>query len=160
MDNLLKLLDESIMLELNMSELYVLFSGIFPEDRNFWWRLSLEEKNHAALLKSGKEYFVPNDKFPSELLDFNIENIMTVNAQIRKYIEMYAAVKPERSEAFSLAYAFENSASELHFQEGITGENVSSNLAIFQALNKDDKDHAERIEFYMKEKGIEKIDVK
>ncbi|MEA3487197.1 MAG: hypothetical protein U9R20_06020 [Thermodesulfobacteriota bacterium] len=62
------LIEESINLELNIADLYFLFHELFPEDADFWWRLVLEEKNHAALIRSGKKYFEPVNKFPRNLL--------------------------------------------------------------------------------------------
>ena len=46
-----KIIDESILLELNISELYKVFNQAFPEDAYFWWQLSEEEENHAALIR-------------------------------------------------------------------------------------------------------------
>jgi len=63
-DNLTKLLEEAILLELHVSKLYLLFSKLFPEDADFWWQICLEEKNHAALLKSGKTLFCHRNFFP------------------------------------------------------------------------------------------------
>ncbi|MEE8377166.1 MAG: hypothetical protein V3R45_02225 [Candidatus Aminicenantaceae bacterium] len=47
-----ELLETSIELELLVSDLYSLYNEIFPEDSDFWWDLSFEEKNHASLLES------------------------------------------------------------------------------------------------------------
>ena len=35
------LIDEAVNLEKNVSEVYGIFSNAFPEDQDFWWRLSL-----------------------------------------------------------------------------------------------------------------------
>ena len=50
-ESLPQLLEESIKLELNVSKLYGIFSSAFPEDADFWKKLSLEEENHAVLIK-------------------------------------------------------------------------------------------------------------
>jgi len=67
-DDLRRLIDEAIKLELNMAELYLSFHNRFSEDAGFWWKLTIEEKNHASLLKSGKQYFLDAGMFSSELV--------------------------------------------------------------------------------------------
>jgi len=52
-EKLNELLEASIELEQCMSELYFLYTNLYPEDREFWWKLANEEINHASLLKSG-----------------------------------------------------------------------------------------------------------
>jgi len=46
------LIEKAIQLELNVAELYIRFHKLFPSDASFWWKLAIEEKNHAALLKT------------------------------------------------------------------------------------------------------------
>ncbi len=36
--------------------------------RDFWWQLANEERNHAALLQSGKDEFVQQSLFPAQML--------------------------------------------------------------------------------------------
>ena len=38
------LIEESIKIESNVSELYGLFYQIFEEDKDFWWQLKIEER--------------------------------------------------------------------------------------------------------------------
>ena len=45
------IIDKSIQLELNVSELYKIFNQAFKEDANFWRTLSEEEENHANILR-------------------------------------------------------------------------------------------------------------
>jgi len=47
-----QLIREAIQLEFNVADLYLFFHRLFPEDAGFWWSLVIEEKNHAALLKT------------------------------------------------------------------------------------------------------------
>ena len=47
-----QLIQEAIQLELNIAKLYLLFHQLLPEDSTFWWKLVIEEENHAALLKT------------------------------------------------------------------------------------------------------------
>ena len=70
-------------------------------------------------------------------------------------LEKYINHPPSREIGFNLALKIEMSAAEIHFQNTMTKSTDSEVLKLFQRLNPDDKDHAERIRAYMKEKGIE-----
>jgi len=143
-------LDESIQLELNVSDLYQLFYAKFPEDSEFWWELSLEEVNHAALIRSINDLFLPEKILPQGVNEYQISVIHKVNQSIRERISHYKMNTPSRYEAFNYAYELEISAGEAHyemFMNDIPGSNVEK---IFQKLNGQDKNHAIRIAEYMK----------
>ena len=148
------LIDESINLELNVSDIYSLFHKLFPDDAEFWWKLLLEEKNHAALIQSGKEYFEPINKFPHNLLHHSLQNLKDTNSKLRALIKKFEKTPPSREKAFNIAFKIENSAGELHFQEFMDEETNSTTDNIFKELNKDDKDHAMRIRCYAEQHGI------
>jgi len=148
------LLDESIKLELNISNLYMIFYENLPDDANFWWKMVLEEKNHASLLRSGKEIFAPMDKFPEELLSSSLQELSEANKFIQSLIERYREVPPTREEAFNVALHLEQSAGEVHYQLFMEKIPDTQLMKTFQKLNNDDKDHAKRISSYMKTKGI------
>ena len=152
--DLTTLIDESINLELNVANLYLLFHELFQEDRSFWWKLIMEEEGHAALLRSGKELFLPRNKFPHDLIDDRLRLLVDTNSRVHSLIEECEINPPSREEAFNIAFSLENSAGELHFQRFMDGEPSSKMDAIFQELNKDDKNHAERISSYMNSHGI------
>ncbi|OQY11554.1 MAG: hypothetical protein B6I31_04700 [Desulfobacteraceae bacterium 4572_19] len=148
------LVDESINLELNVSDIYLLFYKFFPNDAEFWWKLALEEKNHAALIRGGKEYFEPVNKFPHNLLHHSLQNLKDTNSKLLSLIKNFENTPPSREEAFNIALEIENSACELHYQNFIDEEVNSTTDKIFKKLNKDDKDHAMRIRSYMEKHGI------
>ncbi|MBW2700559.1 MAG: rubrerythrin family protein [Deltaproteobacteria bacterium] len=148
------LVDESISLELNMASLYLVFHKLFPEDADFWWTLVLEEKNHAALIRSGKDSFMAVDKFPSDLISENLQELKDTNGRIALFLKRCEVDPPSREEAFGLALELERSAGELHFQEFMEKEAGSKIDEIFRQLNKDDKDHEQRIRSYMESNGI------
>jgi hypothetical protein len=149
------LIDESIKLELLVADLYLLFQKLFPRDADFWWKLVLEEKGHAALIRSGKEIFEPLGKFPHGLLPPVLQQLIEINSRLDSLIKQYKTTPPTREEAFNLAFATENSAGEMHFQEFME-KNLDSDVdRIFKQLNKDDKDHAARIKSYMERQGIQ-----
>lgn len=153
-ENIDSIINESIILELNISDLYLLFNSLFPQDSNFWWQLTLEEKNHAALIRSGKEFFVMQDIFPDDILDGSFEELKNTNNYLLSLIKKYKATTPTREIAFNTAHKIENSAGELHYQLFLEKEAKSKADTIFQKLNNDDRDHAIRIRSYMKKNGI------
>lgn len=93
-EELYLLLDESIKLELNIADLYMIFRNEFPEDADFWWRLTLEEKNHSALLLSSKKHFAPVCKFPTELLAPKLPQLKDANANLAELIAQYRECPP------------------------------------------------------------------
>lgn len=151
---LTQLSNEAIQLELNVSELYLLFFQLFPEDAEFWWQLSLEEKNHAVMIRSGVDFFMQAGMFPTELLTASLSSLRKANDKLISLLEQYQAVPPSREEAFNRALVTERSAGEIHFQQIMTKSPASRIVKLFQTLNEEDKNHAERIETYMKRNDI------
>jgi hypothetical protein len=101
-------IDEAIQLELNAAEIYSIFSKAIPEDANFWATLAWEEKNHASVLRTGKEILVPMDQFPVEILPDVIQVIVDTNLWLNSLKEKFAEVKPDRKTAFSIAIKIES----------------------------------------------------
>jgi ferritin len=153
-DDLIQLANKAMQLEYNVSKLYMIFRDSCPEDTEFWWKLVIEESNHAALIKSGLDYFMPEGYFPYEIFP-SMEDLQKNNRELVSLLEKYINHPPSREIAFNLALRTEMSAAELHFQNTMTKSTDSDVLKLFQKLNQDDKDHAKRIRVYMKEKGIE-----
>ena len=149
-----QLANEAIQLELNVAQLYKLFSDAFPQDRSFWWQLAMEEGNHAALIKSGVDYFMDQGLFPQEMLIDNLDVLRAINAELTELIEQYNNKRPSRQIAFAAALKLECSAAEAHYQNMMTCKDGPKMLELFRNLNGEDKDHAERIRTYMNEKGI------
>jgi len=152
-NNLIKLAEEAMRLEYNVSKLYMIFRDTYPQDAAFWWQLVIEESNHAALIKSGLNYFLPAGLFPDEVLPA-MGDMQGANKGLESLLEKYAADPPSRETALNVALKTEMSAGEIHFQRTMTKNADSKVLAMFQKLNQDDKDHARRIRAYMEENQI------
>jgi len=145
-----ELIDESIRLELNVADLYLCFQAAFPADADFWWALALEEKNHAALVRSLREHFLPAGLVPKDLLASSLETVRETNREIRGLLAKYRRVPPTREEAFRTACQLEEGAAEIHFQEFMDREGSSELERIFQRLNADDKDHLKKLRAYLR----------
>ena len=150
----LTILNEAINVELNVAELYMIFHKKFPQDREFWWKLSMEEKNHAALLKTGRDYFLPLKQFPIELLSPTLKSLEDSNNKILLTIHQFNKHQISRELAFQTALEVEQYAGELHLQEAMDKTPCSKVLDIFKRICKDEKDHAHRIQMYMHEHKI------
>ncbi|MFO8236289.1 MAG: hypothetical protein R6U04_12895 [Bacteroidales bacterium] len=153
-----KLIDESIQLEHNMAELYERFAKLYPEDKIFWRELVLEEKNHAAILRAGKESFLDTDFFPESMLAGTYEEVHKVNQQLNRLIKSFENRPMKKESTFNIAYKLEKSAGEIHFQEYMDKKPAVEIDRVFQQLNRDDKDHAERILNYMEQNDIPHTD--
>ena len=153
-NDLIQLANEAMQLEYNVSKLYMIFRDSLPEDEKFWWELVIEESNHAALIKSGLDYFMPEGAFPYEIFP-SMDDLQEANKELRSLLKKYENHPPSREETFNLALQVEMSAGEIHFQSAMAKSTDSEILQLFQTLNQEDKDHAKRIRAYMKENGIE-----
>ena len=142
-------IDEAIQLELNAAEIYYIFAAAIPEDANFWATLAWEEKNHASVLKTGKEVLIPMDKFPLEILPNVIQTIVDTNLWLNSLKEKFAEIKPDRETAFAIAIKIESSAGEQHFQRVMENPSDSNMVKILQELCEDDINHLSRIREYM-----------
>ena len=149
-----QIIDESIRLEGHLAELYQQFAIWFPDDDHFWLTLAMEEKNHAAMLRSGKESFLDQGIFPTDLLG-PFSGMKQVNQRISEFIQQGKLNKPTRTRVFNTAYRLEVSAGEYHFQVFANKPFHSDMEKVFKQLIGYDKDHAQRILQYMKQHDIE-----
>ena len=142
-------IEEAIQLELNAAEIYALFSETIPEDADFWAGLSWEERNHASLLKTGKDALIPLEQFPLEILPGFIQTLTDTNLWLKALKDEYAEKPPDRRTAFDTAIKIEKSAGEQHFQRVMETPSESNVVKIFQELCQDDIHHLRRIKEYM-----------
>jgi len=150
-----EIIEESIELELNAASLYLIFHFALPEDAAFWWQLHKEERNHASLLSSLKETFLPADLYPDGFVLPSLDLLRSANAKLTDLIEQYRADPPERRVACELALQVEHLAGEIHFQQFAAKQPESKLEEAFHNLIGSDKDHIQKILNYMRENGIE-----
>lgn len=140
-----ELIEESINLELNVAELYKAFSAVYSEASDFWWQLHLEEKSHAALIRAGRDSFMKRGKFPRDLIASSIEALKTSNAKVESLIASCKTSPPDHHEACRSAIELENESGEMHYTMFMKKNADDSLETVFQQLNRNDKDHEERI---------------
>ncbi|TKJ37660.1 MAG: hypothetical protein CEE38_06200 [Planctomycetes bacterium B3_Pla] len=148
------LFDESIRLESNVADLYVMFQDMFPEDADFWRALIIEERKHGTLLTNGKAHFAPGNTFPVDLLSDTLDEMKDANTNLAKLISQYREKPLSRETAFNVAITVEQSAGEIHFQAFMDKKADSRYVELFQKMNGYDKDHENRIRAYMKDHAI------
>jgi hypothetical protein len=155
-DDLRQLIEEATRLELNIAGIYLNFHHRFPDDANFWWKLIIEEENHAALLVSGKRYFLDAGMFPAELVGASLAAFRHLNGELERLIRHDRESPMSRDAAFSLAVRLEESVGEIHFQHAMhETQRPTEAIRLFQSLNRADLDHADRIRGYMRDKCLE-----
>jgi len=148
--DIFQIVDEAIALELNVAELYLHFHHQFPDDSAFWWQLAVEEKNHAAMLRSGREHLIKAGLFPFGIVSGELNPLVEANKRLAVLLAETKKRTPSREEAFRLAIRLEESAGEIHFETFMKMTPKTSAEQMFQSLNRDDKDHARRIRAYAK----------
>jgi len=153
-ETLHEMLNESILVELNVGKLYRLFYELYPEHAAFWWKIHLEEVNHAALVRSIKEHFEPAGKIPTGLISSSIEKLQASNIVIVTLIKQYSDTAPSVEEAFNMALNLELTVGEFHYQRFMDQDQNSVLDKTFQKLNKDDKNHAARLCSHMRHHDI------
>ncbi|MCP4130140.1 MAG: hypothetical protein GY754_03885 [bacterium] len=142
------LLVTAIAVELKMADLYSLYYKLFDEDKDFWYQLMIEEKNHAALLKSARDQ-IQESNLPDELLCSNIEELQQVIDIINEKIELYRSGTPSKKKAYVFAIKIKNIGYEKHYQDILTGSPNSGVVKIMQEVNNQEINHAHRIEEIM-----------
>ncbi|MDR4506220.1 MAG: hypothetical protein MRK01_15720 [Candidatus Scalindua sp.] len=152
---LLKLVDESRKLELYVSDIYMIFYKAFPEDSVFWWKLVLEEKHHAALIKSIENADLSSYFFSEDILESLVQVLFRTNNKLISLINEYNQNPPSRESAFNMAIELEKSAGEYHFQLVMEKSSETTAMKIFHELNADNKNHLKKIQAYMVNNGIE-----
>jgi rubrerythrin len=158
---MLEVLDKIVELELLVSDIYMVFSNLFKEDEALWWKLSLEEKGHASIARSGKEVFAPKDVFPKQLTDLPLEELEETFKEKKLLLEYIKENKSNltRAETFEIGIKIERHDVEELYQKIMDKFPENKGEKIFQTLNKDCADHAKRLEDYVKENGIENVNI-
>lgn len=159
-EQLPQIVEESVKLELNLVTLYKLFSSLFSEDADFWDQLAQEEKQHASLIKaafevaSSRNVLNTYDEFPAEILSPSLKELVKMNNRILSLKRSFIEKPPSRNSTFGIASSLEQSAGEMHYNEAMDKPSDNEYIKILQRLNKDDKDHCQRILAYMSSQGF------
>ena len=150
-----EILDESIRQELLVSDIYSLFEKTFREDSEFWYKLSQEELSHSITLEAERDSFSEEGLLPVELVQVDLEALQKQNSLLSGFYEELKNSAPSREQAFSIAYALEQTMLETIYASCLAKHPETRALKIFQSISSDEKEHIERILQYASKIGIE-----
>lgn len=151
-----ELLDESVLLEKLIGELYTLFAVYYKDEEIFWTKLANEEGKHALILEGIRPWIAMGATIDQCLLQ-NLTELKEKNISIKQVIKSAVDNPPTIDIAFNLAYKIERTASEVHYQKMITKETDNKLIQSMQILSAEDQNHAKRIRAMMKTLKIEVI---
>lgn len=142
---------EAIKLEKTIGKLYSFFEKLFPEDSQFWNKLSKEEEKHAQILKEEHDIFLIQKLVPEGLTEPNWTKNLEQIGEIENFIENSEKESPSKNDAYEFALKIEKEAGELHFQRTAVTNKEGEDTNIFKMLVQEDKNHALRIEKFIQE---------
>lgn len=143
-------LNEAIEFELNVCNLYMMYSTLNSEDHSFWYKLALEEGGHASILKNILSSInMVNHIFNINALD--LAELSKTNDIIRKKCEVSYV---NREDTFRTAMLIENSIGEIQYQKLIDSDIDDDIIKVFVKINNDEDRHLERIRDYISDNGI------
>jgi len=137
--------DELIKLEQNAQKLYLLFSEKLNKFSNFWYKLSIEEANHASMIETSK-LFYENNITDGKYIDYDIiDGVIKTN---KLFIDLTDNFLNDQTidNAINIGLLVESSVGEQHYEKILTDINDNDKfLCLFKRLNKGDIDHYNRI---------------
>jgi rubrerythrin len=148
-----RIINESILCELDTFKIYNLFKDTFEEDAEFWKRLAEEELDHAVVLRKSKSFYKDVTDIADIISVEDFSTFMDVRQKINKLLEEFKE-NPTREKAFDIALQIEKSAVEDNYQKFM---NVTSNndiADVLRKLNGEEKNHIERLKKYF---GVKEV---
>lgn len=137
-----------IAVEKTAAEIYHNFSGLFPEARDLWDGLAMEEENHASILILCKR-FERDGQLPGEVVppligpvQASLELAVNISKNIRNR-------RPSLREALDMALELERSIAENYFLEAMKSKNSSGVMAVLQHMVRETNSHVEKIHRFM-----------
>jgi len=144
-----ELIKEYYILEKNSSKLYICYSEVFNEDKDFWIGLSLEEEKHASIIETWDDMH-SNNLLPEQLLYNDIDKIIESNKEVKNYTDLCRNKLINKIDAYNKAIEFEKKTGEAYFQYTMSKFSNDELIKVFQDLVKDEINHAERIDKVLK----------
>lgn len=150
---ILTLIQEAAKFEMEIYNLYTLYSKLFINDSKFWNKIADEERNHAVIMQKSYSYLESDNKIFNQIIPNNILSIIDNKEKVDKLIIDFNK-SHDRVFAFNLALLIETSLLESTYQKFMASNFESKDNILFQKLNGDEKDHIKRITQYMKVNNI------
>jgi hypothetical protein len=133
-----------VALESGISEIYRCFSRMFPESKDFWSDLAMEEENHAAILAVALEY-EKRGKVPVLLISCSGSQIAETLQLLRTARKRIEGGNLSLKAALEMALQLETATRQYHLFEVTARETNSVILAGLQSLAIDNEWHIQKI---------------
>jgi rubrerythrin len=138
-----------IAIETGIAAIYRGFARMFPEAKDFWSNLAMEEENHAAILTIAAEY-EKRGRLPVSLAPRSwsqIRETLELLSTVRKSIE---GANVSLQEALEIALRLEAATREYHLLQVKASETNSVILAALQSLAIDNGWHVQKIDSFLR----------
>jgi CheY-like chemotaxis protein len=126
-----RLIEAMIQIKLSIAELYSIFSEAEPDDYFFWAELAREKSSHVALLKSGKDIFMPTAEIPSKIASEDLQALTDTKNWLFSLIAKFSIEPPDRATTFETALLIEKSMSESHTRYAMGSRSHSESIIRF-----------------------------
>ena len=130
--------------ENRIKKLYLLYARLFPERRREWEKLAAEEKEHAAILRKLCEKFNADNSF-TKVSPYSQEILNYTKHFLDSQLKRARKKQVSSKEAIVVAIRLELSMLEKKSFDifNPAGEEIQ---IVFARLNRETKDHAERLQ--------------
>jgi hypothetical protein len=137
-----------------LAAVYHHFLWMFPLDADFWGQLMKEERGHAMLVRTHREFIIESPDLAQFLERLSVPLFLKTVIHIEDLLVQMPQSPPSRSKAITLALWIEKSAGELHYDAMMSVSSRSVALKAIQNLFHGDTDHIKRIEAYGRLQGL------
>jgi rubrerythrin len=141
-------LDSCIKLEIAIGETYLKLSKMFPEARELFDKLAIEEINHAEILTKSKELNIDgelSEEFVNKLCSMVTEPLVYVQTLKHKIEKKQLSLE----EALNFSLKIEQHGAEYYLQATMLQEVTDKAISLLQQLYKANRYHADVIREFM-----------
>ena len=138
--------------KIGLAELYARYSELFADDREartLFFRLSLEEKSHVALLDFERNLARQNPSLFGEV-DVDVEGVTRLSASVEDLLEQTAT---GLEGALSSALEIETSASEYHMNAAVR-QACPSCSRLLDRLGRADRNHVDKLVEFARSRNV------
>lgn len=147
-----KFIEEAILLELNISHLYDIYSAMFIADSKFWSKMSKEKKMYAFVIDMLRSKFIENIDYCINTP--NVVLLKDLNRRLEAYVAYAQSNTLSRREAFRNAMKIEHLAYDGQFRDVLYSLNIAGIKDIFSIVIEKGKKQQVELMRYMRENYV------
>ena len=140
-------LDACIKLEIAIGETYLKLSKMFPEAKELFDKLAIEEINHAEILTKSKELNIDGElpeEFVNKLCSMVTEPLVYVQTLQHKIEKKQLSLQ----EALNFSLKIEQHGAEYYLQATMLNEAPHKAISLLQQIYTENKYHADTVNYY------------